>query len=34
VQGLELNDFSQSRLETTVKELGEERSTIKRLELV
>jgi malate dehydrogenase len=34
VQGLELNDFSRSRLETTVKELGEERSTIKRLELV
>jgi malate dehydrogenase len=34
VQGLELNDFSQSRLETTVKELGEERATITRLELV
>jgi malate dehydrogenase len=34
VQGLELNDFSRSRLETTVKELGEERSTIERLELV
>ena len=34
VQGLELNDFSRSRLEATVKELDEERSTIKRLELV
>jgi malate dehydrogenase len=34
VQGLELNDFSRSRLETTVNELGEERETIKRLELV
>jgi malate dehydrogenase len=34
VQGLELNDFSRSRLEATVKELSEERSTIKQLELV
>jgi malate dehydrogenase len=34
VQGLDLNDFSRSRLEATVKELSEERSTIKRLELV
>jgi malate dehydrogenase len=34
VQGLELNDFSQSRLEATVNELGEERATIKQLELV
>jgi malate dehydrogenase len=34
VQGLELNDFSRSRLEATVNELGEERSTIKRLDLV
>jgi malate dehydrogenase len=34
VQGLELNDFSRSRIEATVKELDEERSTIKRLELV
>jgi malate dehydrogenase len=34
VQGLELNDFSRSRLEATVKELSEERSTIKRLDLV
>jgi malate dehydrogenase len=34
VQGLELNDFSRSRLETTVNELKDERETIKRLELV
>jgi malate dehydrogenase len=34
VQGLELNDFSRSRIEATVKELGEERATIKQLELV
>jgi malate dehydrogenase len=34
VQGLELNDFSRSRLDVTVKELKEERETIKRLELV
>ncbi len=34
VQGLELNDFSRSRLEATVKELGDERETIKGLELV
>jgi malate dehydrogenase len=34
VQGLELNDFSQSRIDATVKELGEERATIKQLELV
>jgi malate dehydrogenase len=34
VQGLELNDFSRSRLEATVKELGEERETIKQLDLV
>jgi malate dehydrogenase len=34
VQGLELNDFSRSRIEATVKELSEERSTIKRLDLV
>ncbi len=34
VQGLDLNDFSRSRLEATVNELGEERETIKRLELV
>jgi malate dehydrogenase len=34
VQGLELNDFSRSRLEVTVNELKEERETITRLELV
>jgi malate dehydrogenase len=34
VQGLELNDFSRSRLENTVNELKDERETIKRLELV
>jgi malate dehydrogenase len=34
VQGLELNDFSRSRLEVTVNELKDERETIKRLELV
>jgi malate dehydrogenase len=34
VQGLELNDFSRSRIDATVKELGEERATIKQLELV
>jgi malate dehydrogenase len=34
VQGLELNDFSRSRLEVTVNELKEERETVKRLQLV
>jgi malate dehydrogenase len=34
VEGLELNDFSRSRVEVTVKELKEERETIARLELV
>ncbi len=34
VQGLDLNDFSRSRLEVTVNELKDERETIKRLELV
>jgi malate dehydrogenase len=34
VQGLELNEFSRSRLEVTVNELKEERETIRRLELV
>jgi malate dehydrogenase len=34
VQGLDLNDFSRSRLETTVNELKDERETIKRLDLV
>ena len=34
VQGLDLNDLSRERLEVTVKELGDEAETIKRLELV
>jgi malate dehydrogenase len=34
VQGLDVNDFSRARIEATVKELGEERATIKQLELV
>ncbi len=34
VQGLELDDFSRSKLEVTVNELKEERETIKRLDLV
>jgi malate dehydrogenase len=34
VQGLDLNEFSKSRLEVTVKELKDERDTVKRLELV
>jgi malate dehydrogenase len=34
VQGLDLNDFSRSRLDVTVNELNDERETIKRLDLV
>jgi malate dehydrogenase len=34
VQGLDVNDFSRARLEVTVKELGDERATIKQLGLV
>ena len=34
VQGLELNDFSQSRLDVTVNELKDERETVKRLDLI
>jgi malate dehydrogenase len=34
VQGLELNDFSRSRLEVTVNELKEEREAVKELGLV
>ena len=34
VQGLELNEFSQSRLDVTVNELKEERETVKRLDLI
>ena len=34
VEGLDLNDFSRSRLEATVKELKDERETISKLQLV
>jgi malate dehydrogenase len=34
VQGLELSDFSQSRIEVTVQELAEEREAVKQLGLV
>jgi malate dehydrogenase len=34
VQGLDLNDFSQSRLDVTVNELKEERETVKQLDLI
>jgi malate dehydrogenase len=34
VQGLELNDFSKARLDVTVKELEDERETVKQLDLV
>ena len=34
VQGLELNDFSKSRLDVTVKELADERETVKQLDLI
>jgi malate dehydrogenase len=34
VQGLELNEFSQSRLDVTVNELNDERETVKRLDLI
>jgi malate dehydrogenase len=34
VQGLELNDFSRSKLELTVNELKEERGAVKELGLV
>ena len=34
VQGLDLNDFSQSRLDVTVNELQDERETVKQLDLV
>src|SRR5262249_52830309 len=34
VQGLDMNEFSQARLEVTVNELGDERATIKQLGLV
>ena len=34
VQGLEINEFSQSRIDATVAELGEERDAVKGLALV
>ena len=34
VQGLDLNDFSRSRLDVTVKELKDERETVKQLDLI
>jgi malate dehydrogenase len=34
VQGLEISDFSQSRIDATVKELGEERDAVKELGLI
>jgi malate dehydrogenase len=34
VQGLDLNEFSKSRLDVTVNELKDERETVKRLDLV
>ncbi len=34
VQGLDLNDFSQSRLDVTVNELKDERDTVKQLDLI
>lgn len=34
VQGLEMNGFSQSRLEVTVNELKDERETVKQLDLI
>ena len=33
VQGLDLNDLSKSRLDVTVKELTDERETVKQLDL-
>jgi len=34
VQGLELNDFSISRIAVTVNELGDEREAVKQLDLI
>jgi malate dehydrogenase len=34
VQGLDLDDFSRSRIDATVKELGEEREAVKQLDLI
>ena len=34
VEGLELDDFSRSRIEVTVNELNEERDAVRKLELI
>jgi malate dehydrogenase len=34
VQGLELDEFSKSRIDATVKELGEERDAVRQLDLI
>jgi malate dehydrogenase len=34
VQGLDVDDFSQSRIDATIKELGEERDAVRKLCLV
>ena len=34
VQGLDLNEFSQSRVDVTVNELKDERETVKQLDLI
>jgi malate dehydrogenase len=34
VQGLEVSDFSRSRIEVTINELGEERESVKQLGLI
>jgi malate dehydrogenase len=34
VQGLDLSDFSKSRVEVTVKELADERESVKALDLL
>jgi malate dehydrogenase len=34
VQGLEVSDFSRSRIEVTINELGEERESVKQLDLI
>ena len=34
VQGLEIDDFSQGRIDATVAELGEERDTVRELGLI
>ena len=34
VEGLEVNDFAQERIDTTVNELQEERAAVEKLDLV